>query len=379
MDPPRRIAVMLDADRLTRRERHMLRGIRRHADAAGWRLALDPFAVHHPAPDWQGVIVPPHKGLAKAIRRCPIPLVLVTASQEKAQAPRAVENRSEAGRTAARHLVEQGYTHYAYVGFQRNPQSSFERRFFERLLRKMGRRVGTVRTFTAYAHQRGWLRKVTRMLGGWLEQLELPVGIFVARPGLARALADLALARGLRIPQDVGVVAADDDPDVCEPAPALTAIRFDYTEVGHRAAELLGRLMDGGRKPKQAILIPPTLMPRHSTDRQAVGDPIVAQALWFIDSRRTEFIRPADVAAALGASARTVQRRFRHAGRATVMQEIVKARIEHAKLLLGEPGLNLRTVARLSGFPSVQAMAHAFRRHVGIPPCAWREQHGSRR
>ncbi|NQT53741.1 substrate-binding domain-containing protein [bacterium] len=379
MDPPRRIAVMLDADRLTPRDRDIFRGIRRHADTAGWHLALDPYAVHHPAPGWEGVIVPVHRRLARWIRRCPVPVVSITWTLRKGRLPRAIENRHEAGRMAAEHLVERGYRHFAFAGFKRETQSSCARRAFDRALRLRGRRIGTALTAAGFNRMRRWWEDVMKALGGWLEQLELPVGIFVARPGLARALADLALARGLRIPQDVGIVAADDDPDVCEPAPALTAIRFDYTEVGRRAAELLGRLMDGERKPKQAILIPPTLMPRHSTDRQAVGDPIVAQALWFIDSRRTEFIRPADVAAALGVSGRTVQRRFRHAGRATVMQEIVKARIEHAKLLLGEEGLNLGTVARLSGFPSVQAMTHAFRRHVGMPPGAWRERHGSRR
>ena len=201
------------------------------------------------------------------------------------------------------------------------------------------------------------------------------MGIFVARPVLARAVADQALGRGLRVPEDVGILAADDDPVVAALPPTISSLRFDYAQVGRLAARLLERLMEGAPAPRRASFVPPVLIPRQSTDRQATGDPLVADALWFIDSRRTEPIRPPQVAAAFGVGVRTLQRRFRAAGRLTVEQEIIKARVEHAKLLLARPEGTVRTIARDSGFGSYGAFVRAFRRHEHMRPSQWRQQH----
>lgn len=336
MPPARRIAAMFDADQLTVRERDTVVGITRYAGEAGWHLTLDPFALHHPVADWDGMLVPTHKCLGKLLRRAELPIVCIGSSQESLSFPRAFESRFAGGRIAARHFIERGYRAFAYVGFTRTVSSSFERIEFRDALGRAGRRMGAARVAIQPTQKPQQRQGVIAALGNWLARLEPPAGIFVARPGLARALADIVLARGLRIPQDVGLIAADDEPAVCELPPALTSLRFDYTEVGYRAAELLGRLLAGEPKPKQAVLIPPTLIPRASTDRLASGDPVVANALWFIDSRRTEAIRPADVAAAAGVAERQLQRHFRRAGRGTIQAEITKARIEHAKLGLDE-------------------------------------------
>jgi len=370
---------MFDADQFRLRERETLGGIARYAQAAHWRLVLDPFAVHHPAGRYDGLLVPTRRGLARAITRAPVPVVCVTWSQRQLRLTHAVENRYQAGRLAAQHLVERGYDTFAYLGFAYQIQSRVERVEFRRELRRLGRRMESARTFTTFARSRPWWDKVMASVGEWLERLEPPVGIFVARPGFARALADLALARGLRIPQDVGILAADNEPVVCELPPTLTSLHFDYAEVGHRAAELLDRLMAGAPPPKQAVLIEPSLVPRQSTDRQAVADSLVAKALWFVGSRRTERIRAGHVAAALGVGERTLQRRFRRAGRDTVQQEILKARVDHAKLLLADPRATMPAVARASGFGSYEALFRAFKRHTGMPPSRWRRQAQIRR
>ncbi len=349
----RRIAATFDADSLTLRDRETLRGISRYAQAAGWQLDLDPFAAHHACPRHDGLLVLTHKWLAKHIARATVPLVSLSWSQEKLRLPQASENRYAAGRLAANHLVEREYRSFAYVAFTYQVQSHWDRICVGRTLSRMGRHMKAARTFVSFARHPAGREEVVESLGPWLDHFERPLGVLVARPGLARAVADIALARGLRIPEDVGIIAADDDPVVTEMPPALTALRFDYAEVGYRAAELLDRLIAGEPRPKQAVLIEPTLVPRRSTDRQTVADPLVADALWFIDSRRTEAIRPRDVAAALGIGERTLQRRFRKAGRDTVQREIANARVEHAKLGLREMR---RRGAPLPGAPPVEVV-----------------------
>ena len=74
-----------------------------------------------------------------------------------------------------------------------------------------------------------------------------------------------------------------------------------------------------------------------------------------------------------------LQRRLRHAGRDTVQQELLKARVEHAKLLLADPRSTMPTVARESGFGSYEALFRAFKRHTAMPPSHWRRQAETRR
>ncbi len=355
MPPSPRIAVMLDPDHLSFREAAMLRGIAGYAEPAGWELVLDPFALQHAPEAWHGILASPRKFTGEPIRRSRLPVVLLGWTRKLPGFPAALEARQQAGRLAARHLVERGYRSFAYLGFTRHTQSAIERRDFARALRRLGRRVAAARTFMYYSEARGRMARITAGLSEWLGKLETPVGIYVARPGFARVLVQLALARGLRIPEDVGIIAADDDPALHALTPALTSIRFDYGELGYRAAELLDRLMHGERPPRGNVLIEPTLIERRSTDRQAAADPVVAKALWFIDSRRTEAITPRQVAEGAGVACRTLERRLRAAGRGTVQQEIAKARVEHAKLLLEDLARSrLRAQRRRRGQPAVQ-------------------------
>ncbi len=373
MPTTRRVAATFDPDELTLRERGIAHGALRYARQAGWHLVLDPFALHHPG-EFDGLLVQTHRGLAERLKRCPVPFVCVAWSQRQLGLPGALDNRYKAGRIAARHLVERGYRTCTYLGFRRHIQSRVERQEFTSTLSQLGCRTMSARTFATYASKAAWWAKVMRQLGTWLDSLQAPAGLFVARPGLARAVAELARGRGLRIPEDLGIVAADDDPLVCTTPPALTSLHFDYPVLGTRAAERLDHLLQGKRRRVQAALVAPTLVQRLSTDRQRVDDPLVADALWFIDSRRSEAIDPHQVAEAMGVDGRTLRRRLRRAGRGTPAQEIARARVEHAKLLLAQPDLRMGSVAREAGFPSYDALLRAFKRYAHTTPAEWRRQ-----
>jgi len=383
------VAIAFEPEHLDLRHRETLRGIARYARQQGWRLAIDPYADRRRPMPFDGVIATTRKGRGPGLADAPVPVVVVSWGLVQFRLNRVIENRYAAGRVAARHFEDQGCRTFGYIGFTEETASRIEREHFTKELARRGRGVERARTFVSWARTRGSWAKVMRSLGSWLERLERPAGLFVARPDFARAIVDVALARGLRIPQDIAVVAADDDPVLCALAPALTAVRFDYAAVGRRAAELLESLMQGGRPPRRSVLIPPALVPRYSTDLQAIGDPLVDRALVWIARHCTERfdwrvlrrgegdrICPHHVAEALGVSQRALNRRLRRAGRGSISDELTVARLDYAKLDLEGGNVPVAAAAHESGFGSYSSFLRAFRKHVGMSPAAWRRQHG---
>ena len=108
--------------------------------------------------------------------------------------------------------------------------------------------------------------------------------------------------------------------------------------------------------------------------RQARGDCIVAQVRAALLPRlaRGE-ARLAPVAAELGLSARTLQRKLAEAG-SSFQQVLDAVRFNLAQDYLRQRELGLVDIAFLLGFQEQSAFTHAFREWSGVNPGAWRER-----
>ncbi|MFP7761385.1 substrate-binding domain-containing protein [Marisediminicola sp. LYQ85] len=80
----------------------------------------------------------------------------------------------------------------------------------------------------------------------------------------AMAFVDLALDRGIRVPDDLSVIAYDDE--VAELfTPALTAVSPPRSDVGAAAVELLAQRLDDPNRPAHRVVLNPSLNVRGST------------------------------------------------------------------------------------------------------------------
>lgn len=70
-------------------------------------------------------------------------------------------------------------------------------------------------------------------------------GLVAASDLLAAGAMSVLAARGLRVPEDVGVVGFDDSPVAMMTTPPLTTVRQDAGETGREMAAMLVRLIDG--------------------------------------------------------------------------------------------------------------------------------------
>ncbi len=64
---------------------------------------------------------------------------------------------------------------------------------------------------------------------------------------------------------------------------------------------------------------------------------------------------------------------FKKATGMTLTNYVIKARLERAKVLLGDPSLRISEVVFASGFGSIPRFNSVFKRHVGVAPTAYRE------
>ncbi len=138
---------------------------------------------------------------------------------------------------------------------------------------------------------------------------------------------------------------------------------------------MLDALMQGRRlRQTQVFVSPRGIVTRRSTDVTDIDDPLVAQAVRFINEHSGERIGVEDVVALAAVSRTTLQNRFRQTLNRTVLDVILDARINRAKGLLAQTGLSLEEVMRRSGFNHFQNFTDQFKQKAGATPGAYRRR-----
>jgi LacI family transcriptional regulator len=213
----------------------------------------------------------------------------------------------------------------------------------------------------------------------WLRSLPKPCGIFTCSDGWARIVVRNSRLAGLRIPEDVLLVGADNDAVECELlAPRLSSVMVPWQEIGKSAARLVQQAFSGHAIQGERLVISPVgVQTRRSSDIWAIDDVLVAKALRWIREHAHQRLSVPLVARAVGGGRQRLERRFRRALDRTVVEEIRRARVEAAKELLQTTHADLNEVAKRSGFGNAGLLNIAFRRELGIPPGVYRRRaHG---
>jgi LacI family transcriptional regulator len=210
----------------------------------------------------------------------------------------------------------------------------------------------------------------------WLRSLPKPCGIFTCTDGWARPVARCARVAGLRVPEDIALVGADDDALECElMAPPLSSVIIPWQEVGRSAAQLVQQALSGEASPAQRLVISPlSVQVRRSTDVLAIEDELVAEAVRWIRTNIDRRLTVSLVARAVGSARQRLERRFRGVLDRTVKDEIQRARVEAARELLRTTSAGLAEVAKRSGFTTSALLNAAFRRELGMPPGVYRRR-----
>ncbi|MGC4014726.1 MAG: AraC family transcriptional regulator [Luteolibacter sp.] len=108
------------------------------------------------------------------------------------------------------------------------------------------------------------------------------------------------------------------------------------------------------------------------------GDPMVEAAVDYVWTRSHKVLSVPDVAAELGVTRRTLERRMMAATGHSVLDEIIRCRFSRAERLLRETDLPVRTVVDLAGFGSTENIRQVFVKKVGMSPATYRARYRQR-
>ena len=211
-------------------------------------------------------------------------------------------------------------------------------------------------------------------LAEWLKRLELPAGVFAANDRMAVAVVHACALAKLAVPDDISIVAVDNDEELCEGSkPSISSVSLDYFTAGRTAAARLKGLISGNPETHPVSYPPLRVVRRGSTHRFKRSDKTVFEAMERIRREACAGLAPRDVVKMFACSRRSAEMRFLAATGHSIMREILDARLDAAKNLLRSRGLNIETVASKCGYKTSAAFCNFFRAETGLSPSAWRE------
>ena len=280
------------------------------------------------------------------------------------------------GREAADALSQVGFKSLACLG-NGTPYSDLRIQGFEHSVRKSDLPffVHTESGFEEMRYSESFHDPGEKMKS-WLTELPKPCGIFAVHDPLGRFLSGACSQLGIRVPDDVAIIGANNDPLVCGLTyPMLSSVSIPWDNFGQFVGSSMQRMIDGGSGWKRTLhLIQPSgVIFRHSANHLAVRDKTLRRALSFMTERIKEPITVSILCDQLRIARRSLERKFKESFNCTPWEMLCQMRVNEAKRLLMETGHPISRISELCGFNDPERMAVVFKRLTGKPPSRFRK------
>ena len=279
------------------------------------------------------------------------------------------------GKMAADHLLELGLKHFASA-IRGDDWAIIRSRAFAHRIQQAGY---PCREFDLPSDTHLWSGGILDLDNSplpILEEIPRPLGLFAGNDVNGYRLIHDCLTMGLRVPDDVAIIGVDNDDIFCNACrPQLSSVIANHRQVGYHAAELLDKMLKEEDLPEKSILVfPGGVERRKSTDVLAVADAEIVQAVRYIRDHVEQGITPKLLMQEIPLGRRSFESRFKSAMGCTVLEEIVRSRINRAKELLGKTDMPMPKVAEKSGFADYSRLAVVFKQKTELTPTQYRNQ-----
>ena len=361
------------------------RGVAQIAREEGWQLNCpkDPVTNEGILKDWKGdgcIALLQGRETLNYFKSHKIPLVDLGLGDHKMPIPRVVTDNREIGRLAAEHFRDHGYREV----FALAPGSiaMFQERL-DALTDFMEQDGGSVTVLrTSETMQSDVIHELENIAEKRNHQLkELSLGFFAYTDNIAAEMISLCLKHELLIPENMAVLGVDNDDLINDGLTVgltvgLSSIDSDQEGLGRHAAIRLREMLEHPQNPSLAEIVrhpPQKVVVRKSTDCYAVRNPLVSEALHWIQQNYYKGIQAYDVAIAMGVTQQGLQKAFAANYTRSPGQEIRHQRLLAVVHLLNCTNACLDEIAKNCGFYSVDTLINSFRSLYGETPGKYRK------
>lgn len=378
----KRVAILMNLNHSLPWHHEPYHGVREFAQKHGWDCVVDPHLL---AVDGQveftqydGVVGRITDPLAQQLQPLDVPISSLTINTVTPDMPGVRIDTKAIGRMVGKHLLESGYRRIGLVSIEQFRALTHIDAGLSEVLDAASlpplAEVGIADDFEAQA---GTAAQSKQKITEWLGGLKKPVAVVVEAVISTRMVAEIARELGLRVPEDVGIVAAcGSEAVMTSNAPALSSVEEDYYKLGYEAAALLDDMMHGRAvAPLRRVIPPKRIIVRESSDVFLCDDPMVSDAMRFISQHVRKNLTVNDVAEAMHTSGRTLQRHFDETLGKSVYSEITRLRVDYLRLLFVETDLPLAQIAHDCSFTDGSHLTKYFRKETGVTPSAYRKEH----
>ena len=169
------------------------------------------------------------------------------------------------GLDGATHLLENNTGRFLFLS-SASGASSINEKFegIKKAFEGYGSEAGKINTFIVPYHKTGFTGAV-EMIEKHLKSQKLPASVFSVMSSLSLAIYKASRNLGLRIPEDIKILSADDDDEAFSLLePPITAFRVPLQEMGEIAAAEMLKYINGNKLPARKTLLPVELVKRKS-------------------------------------------------------------------------------------------------------------------
>lgn len=392
MADPKQILLLVETSRVFGRD--VIQGISRYAkERANWLFHFEDRGINEGLPpsldNWHGdgiIARSPTRPLAKAIGELQCPVVELL-GDGKVQSAEVRTDEKRTAELAVDHLLKQGFEHLAFYSFANSWWSDARRDAFAETveIRGCSHNVFPGAYKGSNLPYPTWRQTFEKPLVQWIDRLPKPVGIWAVGDSQAIRVLEACRSLNLRVPAEVGILGTANEDVVCSMlSPSLSSIDLNAIEVGYKAAALLdAKMRKNEAKSKRSrrcskvkttpVFVPPSgVIMRESTNRMAVIDPEIDEAIKIIERSAIYGLTVDQLAEELLLSRSTLERRFRQYFKCSPSQEINHIRVERAKGFLRETAWPIKLISEKTGFDLPENFVRYFKRLVGETPRQYR-------
>jgi LacI family transcriptional regulator len=201
----------------------------------------------------------------KIFRKKHIPLVFFDRAVPEIESDKIVVDDFAGGYLVTQHLIDQGYRRISHLAGPQNLTTYCERKrgYMEALSKNALAYDDSLIIFNRLTSEEGQIAVQQLM-----SLSNPPDAIFCGNDTTALSAMIYLRNKGIKIPEDVGIVGFSNEPFSKVVSPSISTIAQPGFEMGQKAAELIIRKIENKERTYQTIVLPTELIVRESSDKK---------------------------------------------------------------------------------------------------------------